>query len=92
MKLVQRVVMSVAILAAAVSAWVPLAPAHQDGCLVSLHQGEVQTHQLCTTNPETCFSNIQRSSSETNVVCFDPEPNPCVLKVQVLGHQTQVCP
>lgn len=61
--------------------FVPAAAAHQDGCLVAQHVGTVQFHQLCFTEPHTCFSNVKADGIQVSVQCGDPANHPCLLRV-----------
>lgn len=69
----------------------PSAVAHNDGCLLALHLGSLQAHQICTSTPATCFSNVSDGTLRVNLACEEPDPHPCVFKIWFEGRETDAC-
>lgn len=78
------------ILSLVIAPALPAASAHQDGCTLTLHEGSLQTHQACTSSPNTCLSNVRALGVDLNVVCKDPHTHPCLLALTVLEETYRV--
>jgi len=70
----------------------PVAEAHQDGCLIAQHVDFIQIHQLCFTDPQTCFSNAEAQPVRVSFICVEPENHPCLMKTHAPeAQQVDVC-